>query len=657
MTRYYKDSTKDKEFKTQFLKLIDLLQDWGTENKCGVEISSFSYIKSNFFNPSLTGSQSSIYFETIKMNLEKILLALRNKKLDLKVRKKEFTRLCNHFTVCGPGLYTHIEAAQTALCSASSISNWLKNLRTFIIETYCNQFIEKNKVSGGNSIHVINAFSSYALDQHWTSNFTAGQIDDPFTSHVNIDADDLLAFHEYFITEYNPLAIRECIEFNMQDGLFNIIHSYGYKLNVWQAFDNNYLRLVNDLNLFFETLGIEELKADIFLELNEEGTEFRIYLHRIIDKICDPFIQSNLYFLPKEKSYIELIPHHYVSEEAKTCDSVDFTHWESITPNEFFDVFLMYFTRTLAKYKEKLLNQIAFTPLDTALREIDVNIFIELIKKIPEPDTQLELILKKLITTTPIKTLFAADYFISLFTIIDACVPTEKAKEYLKYLAPLDIFFIKGRTLKYPIDQDASLFSAIVTNKDLKQAIFKIYDINQEPTKTLTSEAKIPIEERKIIPVLMQTEESVFLKSIEENFDLNQLLSLSFPMSDKGNTTEEKTSELFSCLIDDFELPELKGEKEKHFLCPSKAKGDQLMLFNGKKWQALLQSNHDFHIQQSDPLYDSCTRHFFKKGRVLYQCQGDGKGSFLVLMRLVTPAQTPFAMIKFFSGKGVNYLL
>lgn len=339
ITTYSTSASEKKAFQDQFNELLDAFSHWGLEHKCHtVTVSTgIAKLKKEFFLPEFSGMQSSHYFETIKQYLEKIFLTLQNPDIPLKQRQKEYTTLCTQFAVCGPGIYTHIESIWLNLDpNTSTPERWLADFRTHLIEIYANQYIRKHHISDGNSIHVINGLSAYAHDQKWAPTYSVGKIKDPFATHVNINAEDLVDFHAYFESEYNPTAIRACLQVNVGLALNSIFEQFGHNLNAWNIINKDYMKFIDRITIVFNKLNIP-FKTDDFFELKDDCSVFRLNNHHVIDQLCERLFRPTIFFNAAKNAYCELVPLEWIDEK-HSGRIMELAAWDMIPKKQFISV-------------------------------------------------------------------------------------------------------------------------------------------------------------------------------------------------------------------------------------------------------------------------------------------------------------------------------
>jgi len=330
ITKYVRSGPENKAFQEQFKHLLEKVCAWGVDYDCITSdgIDGITKIKQDIFLPAFSSMQTELYFETIKKNLECILLALQNTTIPFKKRKEVYQELCVELAMCGPGIYRHIEAAYLALQPAQEcVERWLSDLRNAIIKIFSDNHILKRGVAPGDQVHALNGFLSYAQDQKWSPTCTAGNsLKDPLAMvNGKIFLEDLTAFHAFFEQEYNSSAIRICLQAN-KNTIDQVIKKtadlLSYKVDSWNKCNDDYSRFVNQLTISLKNIGID-LRADEFLELNDDYTEFRICSSdKIIDKVCEHLFQPSPQ-LTEEKE-IEAKPKPSVTGLFKTKNTESF---------------------------------------------------------------------------------------------------------------------------------------------------------------------------------------------------------------------------------------------------------------------------------------------------------------------------------------------
>jgi len=337
VTSYSTKKSIQKRFRKQFLQLIDLYAKWGNENNCNTDSTNegIAKLKKDIFLKEYSGMQSNLYFESIKENLEKILLALNNPEITLKKRKKEYKNLCKNFAVCSPGLFTHIEDVCHKLTKKISIEKWLAAARTNLIKVYSDRHNSKHKIKAGNTIHTFNSFATYADNQNWRPLNSTKNYKDPHTYLSKIDNDELIYFHAYFVKEYNFKLIRQCIETNINEIFSDLFEECSYEINTWNSTSEDYQRFLRKTEDILDLLDIK-CETSEYCELSDDYLKFKLKTDNIVNKICEKLFPQTIYFDNVKKSYVNLIPDSW--KEGFNTNNFNFKVWDTIPSNEFTNI-------------------------------------------------------------------------------------------------------------------------------------------------------------------------------------------------------------------------------------------------------------------------------------------------------------------------------
>lgn len=163
------------------------------------------------------------YYQTYKKNLETIFFLIKDWE---EAKKREFIlKLGERVIVCATGAHTQLADILFELTEKPSLTSWLAGLRKIILHQFSDDWIAKNQIEDGSSIHVHYFCYSYAEASGWNIpgfNMIAGYTDERFKPEsLNSTTEDELK--NYFDTQYNYQAINDNIVVN-----FNILLSHYY---------------------------------------------------------------------------------------------------------------------------------------------------------------------------------------------------------------------------------------------------------------------------------------------------------------------------------------------------------------------------------------------------------------------------------------------
>ena len=200
----------DQPFRQQLQLLMGAIHSWAQENKLD-ETAQLNITNFNDYLFAAAGEkQAPIYFIDIKKNLEKIMSLLKHPDIAPLRKKSQLAELASNLTMCGPGLYRHIESTCQALESPVSLSHWLAEHRTNLIYLYAEKHITEQKIDPGNSIHVHNVFLLHAVKKSWAPLTKITNINEHFTSLAKVTPAILQDFEIHFLTQFN---IRSIVDF------------------------------------------------------------------------------------------------------------------------------------------------------------------------------------------------------------------------------------------------------------------------------------------------------------------------------------------------------------------------------------------------------------------------------------------------------------
>ncbi len=360
-----------KPFQDQFYQLIEKFAVWGEDNGLYTDLidDNFILFKDNIFHPQWAeNSQNAAYFEKIKSSLEKIYLLLNNEQVSPTKKISVYNDLCDMFSVCSPGLDIHIENAYFSLSSNTSLNYWLAEKRNNIIRCHADEYNEQHHISEICSVHTLKPLAHDAAEQNWNPSVATSHIKD---THVpKVTKEEFIAFRKYFVGEFNPNAIRECIKTNLHFELNNIFEAL--KLNneknpsPWKdAKHTNYTEFVKRATNLINSLGIYSKNGMYdFLENSEDYTEFRPDIEAIVDLLCQQVLSPELYFDPVNKQYYKLIPYQWI-DRRYPLEMIDFTVWDNIPDKDFPSVLCRMLKEIDGKHVKQLLKNISNEKLQT----------------------------------------------------------------------------------------------------------------------------------------------------------------------------------------------------------------------------------------------------------------------------------------------------
>lgn len=204
-------SAQNTEFKNQMEKLLKAIEVWGRENKLDEKrLNKVTGFCNHLFT--VAGEQQpAIFYESIKHNLEKILFSLNNSTIPKPRRQSLLSELAENLSVCGPGLYLHIEAIRYMLENPISLANWLAELRTNIITSLAEKHVKQYNIEDGNSLHAHTAFLIHALKKGWNPLSNVTEINELFLQVAQVNPFILEIFETNFLDQFNLRAIRDFI--------------------------------------------------------------------------------------------------------------------------------------------------------------------------------------------------------------------------------------------------------------------------------------------------------------------------------------------------------------------------------------------------------------------------------------------------------------
>ncbi len=373
IAKYPKDGTAEakKPFQDQFYQLIEKFRDWGKKHALYTyRIENHLFRLEEQFFTSYSDVQEPNFFETIKKNLEKIILALQNDQIPLASRKTIYTNLCNNLGKCVTGIGIHIQDAifnVDSLLSNISLNHWLAEWRTNTIKYYSEKCNTKHNIPDTYSAHVLKIFADEASNQGWNHLLPTFYIKDPHAGDdiikKRVTEKDLVDFRQYFANEFNPKAIRECIQFNLKLAIDHILDGLGFnKRDVWHdstlsyaVFTKRATNLINNLGIFPEN-GIID-----FLDSNDDFTQFRLKENTvvsIVNILCERVLSPAIYFDPINEKYYKLVPYQWI-DPRYPLELIDFTVWDNIPDEDFPSVLCRMLNEIDGKHVKQLLKNIS----------------------------------------------------------------------------------------------------------------------------------------------------------------------------------------------------------------------------------------------------------------------------------------------------------
>lgn len=281
---------QNQPFENQFNLLLDAYVTWWNKNKIDkndvsedkVITDGVETLKKNMFDAKYTPGQSKIFFETIKLNLEKIWFKLQDQRIALIKRQGVVKGLCVNFYVCAPGLYTYIDEALFNICSTDSLAQWLAVLRTNIIHEYSEDHIKKSRqannggllaVPEGNTIHVRNGFLNYAFITGLAPLSSAHLISDHYIGYTQVEQ-YIEDFDRVFMSKYTLESIGD----NIYSKVFEL---YRKKIkdqnmveeNGWLLYSQEFCETFTK---YLQTLEIFTVADVPIFELDKNFTKFRL---------------------------------------------------------------------------------------------------------------------------------------------------------------------------------------------------------------------------------------------------------------------------------------------------------------------------------------------------------------------------------------------
>lgn len=394
----YKKNKSNTEFQNQFNTLLQKFNQWGSEHKClnEKEQDGLQAIERNFFSTDYSGMQTNQYFENIKNNLEQIYKYLHDNSINLQKRTQQFCTLCTNFAMCSPGLSGHVSSVLINLQSSVSLAQWLAEMRTSIIHVAADLYNKKHNITDNISIHTYLELQKEASAHNWNPLINTKELKDPFATLVNLANNEegeknREEFRLYFMKEYTPETIRECIQTNLDMELIALCKTFGYQYLEYNPMDDNsiFQQFTTRLKSLMEQLGVKIPLGDYIVH-DEDYTSFKIQAKPLLDELCKTVILPALYYMPSQKIYQELIPISWTTQESKDEKNFSFNIWKDVAKDDLTKTFIQLFPRISCIHHKNILLQALFdmqllTPIykeismlknngvaSTQLRKIDI---------------------------------------------------------------------------------------------------------------------------------------------------------------------------------------------------------------------------------------------------------------------------------------------
>jgi len=120
-------------------------------------------------NRNYYAKQTSLFYSSIKQELEKIVIKLSYDDIPKAYKKQIMHSLLDNIDYCGPGIFNHIMMANMLLTLEDSVESWLAILRNILILQLADQHRLNKKISERHSTHVRNIFLIYAANNHFNA--------------------------------------------------------------------------------------------------------------------------------------------------------------------------------------------------------------------------------------------------------------------------------------------------------------------------------------------------------------------------------------------------------------------------------------------------------------------------------------------------------
>lgn len=159
-------------FQQQFDKLIGALTAWSFDAddvKKKKAAENLEYFRTHLFTDSFAGNQDSIYFEELKILLERFYLYyLLNDTIPAHVKAKSFNALLPELIVCGPGAHAHLQESMNVEAGTFSLEHAITKARTLLIQKLASKYAMAARTNvirplrAGDEIHVNVSFARLA---------------------------------------------------------------------------------------------------------------------------------------------------------------------------------------------------------------------------------------------------------------------------------------------------------------------------------------------------------------------------------------------------------------------------------------------------------------------------------------------------------------
>lgn len=249
----------DTKYKAQLSTLIDALANVVLKDEFNPDIEHISQevqlLKTKLEDTSYVSDNPQVqeaYYQTYKKNLETIFFLIKDWE---ETKKRQFImRLGERVMVCATGAHTQLAEILFELTEKPSLISWLAGLRKNILHQFAENWIMKNRIEDGNSIHVHYFCHTYAEDSGWNIpgfNMISGYSDERFKPRsLNSTTQNELKSH--FETQYNYQAMNDNIVVN-----FNLLLSPYYNIPLTPDHNTNICSILEP----FTRHGIFDMSA------------------------------------------------------------------------------------------------------------------------------------------------------------------------------------------------------------------------------------------------------------------------------------------------------------------------------------------------------------------------------------------------------------
>lgn len=281
----YSRETKEVKtaFEKQFNDLADLYIKWDKDNNQKKQKAIIEILKAQLFTKDYASEKSERYFEKIKRSLEKFLLYLHEKNIDIGIKIENFNEFAGNFYVCSTGLEEHCKNMMLLIESESNYPIWKNKHQDGIIDKLAEEVCKKEEYDPKIwKTHFKYLLTKRAIQNRWTP---YGEHDEEVDKHAVMirmsetegtkeDKEHAKKVYEKFEMDFiNQYSIEASIDV-AKHNVFELLNTkLGIKSDT--VFDD---KLISEIKLLLDSVQMREFPLQFFDVV--ENNKYRLNLQK-----------------------------------------------------------------------------------------------------------------------------------------------------------------------------------------------------------------------------------------------------------------------------------------------------------------------------------------------------------------------------------------